>query len=77
MKSEQDITVNRARRRAPAGGVLGRIDSVGQGRGQVLPAGAYDLTQAAAAVGELERLSRLSGDTTNWPSGDMRNWPAS
>ena len=59
MKAGHDITVNRARRRDPPGGVLGQIDSVGQGRVQVLPAGSNELTQAAAAVDELERLSRL------------------
>lgn len=77
MKSGHDITVNRARRREPAGGVLGRIDSVGQGRVQVVPAGANDLTQAAAAIGELERLSRLDLDW-NWSDAAViaRNWRA-
>jgi ATP-dependent DNA helicase RecQ len=62
MKAGHDITVNSARRREPAGGVLARVDTLGQGRVQVLAAGHNVLTQAAAVVGELQRLSRLDWD---------------
>ncbi len=62
MKVGHDITVNSARRREPAGGVLARVDTLGQGRVQVLAAGDNVLTQAAAVVAELQRLSRLDLD---------------
>jgi ATP-dependent DNA helicase RecQ len=77
MKSGHEITVNSARRREPAGGLLACVDSVGQGRVQVLPAGANELTQAVAAVGELERLSQLDLDW-DWSSAAViaRNWRA-
>ena len=57
MKSGHDIAVNSARRREPAGGMLARVDTLGQGRVQVLAAGENELTQAAAAVAELQRLA--------------------
>jgi ATP-dependent DNA helicase RecQ len=62
MKLGHDVTVNSARRREPAGGVLTRVDTLGQGRVQVLAAGDNVLTQAAAVVAELQRLSRLDLD---------------
>jgi ATP-dependent DNA helicase RecQ len=77
MKSGHDIAVNSARRREPAGGMLARVDTLGQGRVQVLAAGENEVTQAAAAVAELQRLSRLD---VNWEwSGAAviaRNWRA-
>ena len=58
--------------------MLARVDALGQGRVQVLAAGENELTQAAAAVAELQRLSRLD---VNWEwSGAAviaRNWRAS
>ena len=59
MKAGEDITVDRARRREPDGGILTAADSLGQGRVQVLPAGVDRFEQAVRAVEELRRLSRL------------------
>ncbi len=65
MKRAHDITVNRARRNAPAGGSMAQDDPVGQGRVQLLQAGPGDRAQAAAAVGELQRLAALDAGW-NW-----------
>jgi len=62
MKADRDIIVNHARRRAPEGGVLARLDPVAQGRVQVLRTGRSLEAQASAAVDELIRLSRLVPD---------------
>lgn len=59
MKVGHDVTVEAARRRAPPGGALAAVDSIGQGRVQVLPAGTDRFEQAARAVRELVRLSTL------------------
>ena len=59
MKAEHPITINRSRLKAPAGGDWQEKDPVSRGRVQILPAGNDALTQAMAAMTELERLSRL------------------
>ena len=62
MKAGHDIRVDRVRRDAPPGGALGKLDPVGQGRVQILPAGDDRFSQAALAVGELRRLAGLTPD---------------
>ncbi|EXI64960.1 MAG: ATP-dependent DNA helicase RecQ [Candidatus Accumulibacter adjunctus] len=60
MKAAQPIRIDRARRQQPAGGEWARIDSVAQGRVQILPAGEDARTQALAVIGELQRLAGLT-----------------
>jgi ATP-dependent DNA helicase RecQ len=60
MKNEHPIAIDRARRKAPAGGDWKVFDRMAQGRVQILPAGGDALTQAVAVMGELERLSHLA-----------------
>jgi ATP-dependent DNA helicase RecQ len=60
MKKEHPISINRARRKAAAGGDWQGFDRVGQGRVQILSAGEDAMTQAVAVMNELERLSNLS-----------------
>ena len=62
MKAEHPIQVDRAREKEPPGGIWGMIDPVGRGRVQILPAGSTSITQAQAAVAELNRLAALSPD---------------
>jgi ATP-dependent DNA helicase RecQ len=62
MKAGHDITLNRARAKAPPGGVMSALDSVAQGRVSLLDAGPTDAAQAVAALDELLRLSRLDPD---------------
>ncbi|MBD0866535.1 MAG: ATP-dependent helicase, partial [Rhodobacteraceae bacterium] len=63
MKIGHDITVNQARRNAPAGGEMAALDPVAQGRVQILKCPAGNDTQAMAALDELARLSNL---VPNW-----------
>lgn len=65
MKADHPITVDAARRKHPAGGGWGGIDLVGQGRVQLLPAGADMQSQAVAVMTELQRLASLDGEW-NW-----------
>ncbi len=65
MKIEHPIKINRARRRDPPGGVWTEIDSVAQGRVQILPVGDTIITQAQTVIAELKRLSDLS-PTWDW-----------
>jgi len=65
LKAEHPITLDRARRRAPAGGDWESRDPIGQGRVQVLPAGGDFLTQAVVVMTELQRLAALAPDW-NW-----------
>jgi ATP-dependent DNA helicase RecQ len=65
MKEGHDITVNRARAKAPLGGDLAAIDPVAQGRISLINSGPGDDAQAVAAVDDLIRLSRLDPDW-NW-----------
>ena len=62
MKVEHDITVDRRRLKAPPGGRLEALDPVARGRVQLLRVANGEKFQAAAAVDELERLSRLVPD---------------
>ncbi|OQX05386.1 MAG: helicase [Desulfobulbaceae bacterium A2] len=62
MKTGYPITVDRARRREPAGGPWQRCDPVSQGRVQLLPAGDTMQTQAMAVMSELERQATLDPD---------------
>lgn len=59
MKLGHDITINQARAKDLPGGVWAALDPVAQGRVQVLRVPAGAITQAVAAVDELQRLSRL------------------
>ena len=60
MKKERPIAIDAARARQAPGGEWRKIDPVGQGRVQILPAGADDRTQALAVMAEFERMSRLA-----------------
>ena len=60
MKAGQAIAIDRARARGLPGGPRAGIDPVTQGRVQILPAGDSPITQAQAAIRELQRLSGLS-----------------
>ena len=62
MKSGHAITVDALRGDDPGGGVLARFDPVGRGRVQFLDVAGDDTAQAAVAVDELVRLSRLDPD---------------
>ena len=62
MKAGHPITVDRLRSQEPGGGVMARLDPVGQGRVQFLDVAGDDAAQAVAAVDELVRLSRLDPD---------------
>nr|WP_243645085.1 RecQ family ATP-dependent DNA helicase [Rhodovulum euryhalinum] len=64
MKAGHDITVDRARDKAPPGGDLADLDPVAQGRVQLLACGPGEAAQAVAAVDEMVRLSRLIPDWT-------------
>ncbi|EEW24271.1 RecQ family ATP-dependent DNA helicase [Rhodobacter ferrooxidans] len=62
MKTGHDITVNRARGKAPPGGDWAARDPVAQGRVSLLDAGSGDAAQAVAALDDLLRLQRLDPD---------------
>lgn len=57
MKVDHPITIDRHRRKAPAGGKWQVLDKVSQGRVQILPAGATAQSQAIAVMTELQRLA--------------------
>ena len=59
MKAGRDITIDATRAPEPAGGEMAGHDPVAQGRVQLLDCAPGDAAQAAAAVDELVRLSRL------------------
>lgn len=59
MKVDHEIRINADRRRDPEGGVLAKVDGVGQGRVQLLNVPSGDVPQAIAAVDEMVRLSKL------------------
>jgi ATP-dependent DNA helicase RecQ len=65
MKTGHDIAIDRRRAKERPGGQMATLDPVAQGRVQVLDCPADDLTQAKAALDELQRLSRLDPDW-NW-----------
>ncbi len=62
MKAGHDITVNRARAKAPPGGDWAALDAVAQGRVSLIDCGPGDAAQAVAALDDLIRLSRLDPD---------------
>ncbi|KOF16032.1 helicase [Ensifer adhaerens] len=59
MKTGHDITINRARAKAPEGGTPASHDPVARGRVQLLRTAPSPAAQANAAVDELVRLSQL------------------
>jgi len=59
MKNEHPIVVDRRRSKSPPGGDWERIDPVGRGRVQILPAGSDPMSQAMAVMQEYRRLSVL------------------
>ena len=59
MKAGRDIVIDRARREAPEGGLLEKLDPVGQGRVQILCGSEDRYSQAVHAVDELRRLAGL------------------
>ncbi|WP_419848206.1 RecQ family ATP-dependent DNA helicase [Candidatus Poriferisocius sp.] len=59
MKADHDIRIDRRRLRDPAGGRWEALDPVTHGKVQVLPAGRDAISQAQAAVLELQRLASL------------------
>ena len=65
MKSEHPIHINRARAKQPAGGVWEDVDPVSRGRVQIVPVRRDTISQAQAAIAELQRLSTLVPDW-NW-----------
>ncbi|MDP1611391.1 MAG: RecQ family ATP-dependent DNA helicase [Sulfuritalea sp.] len=65
MKTAHPIRIDRLRAKAPAGGDWQRRDKVGQGRVQILPAGADAFSQAMAVMAEFERMAGLDRDW-NW-----------
>ncbi|UWQ60525.1 RecQ family ATP-dependent DNA helicase [Leisingera caerulea] len=75
MKLGKDITVDRKRRKALAGGAMAERDPVGQGRVQLLQCPPGDRSQAVAAVSELQRLAALETGW-NWSRTAViaRNW---
>ena len=62
MKTGHPIRINPARAKQPQGGKWGKIDPVSEGRVQLLPAGENPVSQAQAAMLELQRLSGLKED---------------
>ncbi|CAM9960029.1 unnamed protein product, partial [Chrysoparadoxa australica] len=75
MKIGHDITIDRNRRKEPAGGIMAEGDPVGQGRVQLLQCPPGDRAQAVAAVTELQRLEALAPGW-NWSRTAIiaRNW---
>ena len=60
MKTEHAIRIDRARAKNPPGGTWCTLDSVAQGRVQVLPTRRDPIAQAWVAMTELQRLAALS-----------------
>lgn len=67
MKKDRPISIDTARAKQAPGGEWKRIDPVGQGRVQILPAGSDDQMQAQAIMAEFERLACLTPDW-DWAS---------
>ena len=65
MKTGNPIRINQARAKQHQGGEWGKIDPVCEGSVQILPAGPDSISQAQAAMQELQRLSGLTEDW-NW-----------
>ena len=62
MKTGHPIRIDRARAKDPPGGDWPELDSVAQGRVQILPAQSDPIAQAHAAMTELARLAGLDPD---------------
>ncbi|MXX40228.1 MAG: RecQ family ATP-dependent DNA helicase [Gemmatimonadetes bacterium] len=62
MKTGHPISIDRARTKNPPGGDWSGLDSVAQGRVQILPASPDPISQAQVAMTELQRLATLSPD---------------
>ncbi len=62
MKAGHPIVIDRVRSKGPAGGEWEKIDPVGKGRVQILPAGGDSIIQAVAVMTELKRLSGLASE---------------
>ncbi len=62
MKAEHPIRIDRAREKEPLGGDWSELDSVAQGRVQILPSAPDPISQAQVAMTELQRLADLSSD---------------
>ena len=62
MKTGHPISIDRARTKNPPGGEWSELDSVAQGRVQILPAHRDPISQARVAMTELQRLATLSSD---------------
>lgn len=77
MKRDHPIRIDAARLKRPAGGALEQADTVAKGRVQLLDVPPGDMAQAAAAIEELSRLSRLDPDW-NWNRAAVisRTWHA-
>ena len=65
MKFDHPIHVDRARAKQPPGGSWEELDPVSHGRVQILPIRRDPISQAQAAIAELQRLSALTPDW-NW-----------
>ncbi len=65
MKSDHPIHIDRARTKQPPGGDWEEWDPVSRGRVQVLPIRHDPVSQAQAAIAELQRLSARTADW-NW-----------
>ncbi len=63
MKADHAIQIDKGRSRDPAGGRWAALDPVTHGKVQVLPAGRDAISQAQAAMVELQRLASLD---TGW-----------
>ncbi|CAK0752574.1 ATP-dependent DNA helicase RecQ [Gammaproteobacteria bacterium] len=75
MKADHPITIDRARRKAPAGGRWEALDPVARGRVQVLPTLGGVVGQAVAIMAELQRLASLD-PSWNWSQAAVigREW---
>lgn len=62
MKRDHPIRIDAARLKRAAGGALEQADTVAKGQVQLLDVPPSDMAQAAAAIDELSRLSRLDPD---------------
>ncbi len=60
MKSDHPIHIDRARTKQPPGGVWEEVDPLSRGRVQILSIRRDPLSQAQAAIAELQRLSALA-----------------
>ena len=77
MKIDHDIRINQTRASQPKGGHLDGADSVAHGRVQLIDVPSETMSQAVAAVDELNRLSRLDPNWS-WSRAAVisRNWKA-